>query len=155
MSNQMAARNAPNGSADAPAERDLIEQARVRLRRIEGQVRGIEGMLARMAGDPASLAGEVRRLLEEGKSLAEVARCLQLSRQRVSDIARGKEPAAGEPCDGLLTQVLAVHAAVEQVGLMIMELHLQHCVLEGVPMDEQRWSDLRELLRRWSRLSQG
>jgi DNA-binding FrmR family transcriptional regulator len=74
----------------------------------------------------------------------------------VSDVAKGREPATcAEPCDGLLTQILAVHAAVEQVGLMIMELHLQHCVLDGVPIEKERWNDLRDLLKRWSRLSQG
>lgn len=57
-----------------------------------------------------------------------------------------------EPCDGLLTQVLAVRAAVEQVGVVIMELHLQRCVLDGVPLDEERQRDLREALKLWSRL---
>lgn len=59
----------------------------------------------------------------------------------------------GEPCDSLLTQILAVHAAVEQVGLLIMELHLQRCVLDGLPIDEGRLRDLRESLKLWSRLS--
>ncbi len=58
----------------------------------------------------------------------------------------------GTPCDSLLTQVLAVRAAVEQVGLIIMEIHLQQCVLEGVPMDEAKQKDLRESLKLWSRL---
>ena len=58
-----------------------------------------------------------------------------------------------EPCDGLLTQVLAVRAAVEQVGLIVMQLHLQRCVLSGVPLDEERLRDLEETLKLWSRLS--
>ena len=138
------------------AERDLVQQAKTRLRRIEGQVRGIQGMLDQMADGPesrAALAGRVRALLAEGKAQAAVARELQISKQRVADVAKGREAPGGEPCDGLLTQILAVHAAVEQVGLIIMELHLQHCVLDGVPMGQERWNDLRELLKRWSRLS--
>ena len=88
--------------------------------------------------------------------LAWVKRELGISKQRVSDVVKGRESTScAEPCDGLLTQILAVHAAVEQVGLMIMELHLQHCVLDGVPMERERWNDLRDLLKRWSRLSQG
>jgi len=140
------------------AERDLIDQAKTRLRRIEGQVRGIQGMLDQLADDPESreaLALRVREMLGEGKAQAAVARELQISKQRVADVAKGREPTAcAEPCDGLLNQILAVHAAVEQVGLMIMELHLQHCVLDGVPMEKERWNDLRDLLKRWSRLSQ-
>ncbi len=58
----------------------------------------------------------------------------------------------GEPCDSLLTQVLAVRAAVEQVGLIIMEIHLQQCVLDGVTMDDAKRRDLRESLKLWSRL---
>lgn len=122
-------------------------------------MRGIQGMLDQMADDPESreaLTLRVRALLDEGKAQAAIARELQISKQRVADVAKGREPAAcAEPCDGLLTQILAVHAAVEQVGLMIMELHLQHCVLDGVPMEKERWNDLRDLLKRWSRLSQG
>lgn len=61
----------------------------------------------------------------------------------------------GEPCDGLLTQILAVRAAVEQVGLVIMDLHLQRCVLAGVPVGEEKMRALRESLKLWSRLSSG
>ena len=57
-----------------------------------------------------------------------------------------------EPCDGLLTQILAVRAAVEQVGVIIMDLHLERCVLDGVPVDEERLNALREALKLWSRL---
>jgi DNA-binding FrmR family transcriptional regulator len=57
-----------------------------------------------------------------------------------------------EPCDGLLTQILAVRAAVEQVGVIIMDLHLERCVLDGVPVDEKRLDDLREALKLWPRL---
>ena len=139
-----------------PDEPSLVQQAKTRLRRIEGQVRGIQGMLDRMSEDPAQrqlLGRRVQELLAGGKRPAEVAKALDISRQRVSDIASGREPVCGEePCDSLLTQVLAVHAAVEQVGLLIMELHLQRCVLEGVPIAEDRLKDLRDSLRLWSRL---
>lgn len=91
---------------------DLNQQARTRLRRIEGQVRGLQGMLDRMDG------------------------CSEDT----------------QPCDSLLTQVLAVHAAVEQVGLLIMEIHLKECVLAGVEVDEAKLRDLRDSLKLWSRL---
>ena len=140
-----------------PDEPSLVQQAKTRLRRIEGQVRGIQGMLDRMSEDPAQrqlLARRVQELLAGGKRPADVAKALDISRQRVSDIASGREPVCGdEPCDSLLTQVLAVHAAVEQVGLIIMELHLRRCLLGDLGLDEERMRDLRESLRLWSRLS--
>jgi DNA-binding FrmR family transcriptional regulator len=61
--------------------------------------------------------------------------------------------ASCDPCDNVLTQVLAVRAAVEQVGLLLLQLHLERCVLEGVPVDEERMRSLAESLRLWSRLS--
>ena len=133
-----------------------MQQAKTRLRRIEGQVRGIQGMLDRMAEDPASrqaLEKEVREMLAKGTRQAAIARVLGISRQRVADFVRGRRAPDGEPCDSLLTQILAVRAAVEQVGLIIMELHLQRCVLDGLPVADEKLRDLRESLKLWSRLS--
>jgi len=135
------------------SERTLTQEARTRLRRIEGQVRGIQAMLDRTGEGTADLERQVRDLLAKGMRQADVARTLGISRQRVSEIARGRSTAAVEPCDSLLTQILAVRAAVEQVGLLIMELHLQRCVFCDERMDEQRLQDLRETLKLWSRLS--
>ena len=134
-------------------ERTLTQEAKTRLRRIEGQVRGIQAMLDRLGEGAEDLEPQVRDLLAKGTRQADVARTLGISRQRVSEIARGRSTAAVEPCDSLLTQILAVRAAVEQVGLLIMELHLQRCVFCDERMDEQRLQDLRETLKLWSRLS--
>lgn len=138
------------------ADQDLTKQAKNRLRRIEGQVRGIQRMLDRMDEEPGAegrLVERVHSLLEEGKPQAEVARTLSIGRRRVSDIARGRPATNSEPCDGLLTQILAVRAAVEQVGLIIMEIHLQCCILDGVPIDDAKMHELRDSLRHWSHLS--
>ena len=59
----------------------------------------------------------------------------------------------GEPCDGLLTQVLAVRAAVEQVGLMILELHLQRCALGDRPLADEQLDGVRDALKLWARLT--
>lgn len=94
-----------------PGEPTLSQQARTRLRRIEGQVRGLQGMLERLEA----------------------------------------EPGCDDLCEGLLTQILAVRAAVEQVGVLIMELHMRRCVLADVSVDEERMRDLRESLKLWTR----
>ena len=136
------------------AERTLNDQVKTRLRRIEGQVRGIQGMVDRLDEEPQAreaLEERVRALLDSGESQAKAARAAGVSRQRVADIARGRCGPEGEPCDSLLTQILAVRAAVEQVGLMIMELHLKHCILEDI--DDEKLRELRESFRLWSRLS--
>lgn len=138
------------------SERNLIEQTKTRLRRIEGQVRGIQGMLDRMSEDDAarlSIQEQVRELLAAGKGKAAVARQLGISRQRVLDIEADCESCEGDPCDGLLTQILAVRAAVEQAGLLILEVHLQRCALGDRSFSDQQLEDLRDALKLWSRLS--
>jgi DNA-binding FrmR family transcriptional regulator len=97
--------------AAAGGDQSLSQQAKTRLRRIEGQVRGLQGMLEK---------------LEAG-------------------------PGCDDLCEGLLTQLLAVRAAVEQVGVLIMELHMRRCVLSDLDVDEQRMKDLRESLKLWTR----
>ena len=71
----------------------------------------------------------------------------------LDDMADDCSEPDSEPCDGLLTQILAVRAAVEQVGLIIMQLHLQRCVLADLSLDEEKLRDLGETLKLWSRLS--
>ncbi len=115
----------PNYIADAMTEQNPTEQAKTRLRRIEGQVRGIHGMLDRMGEDPC---GD-----QSGSA--------------------GNDTPSGEPCDSLLTQILAVRAAVEQVGLIILELHLLRCVLGDHPLAEEQLHDVRAALKLWSRLT--
>jgi DNA-binding FrmR family transcriptional regulator len=134
-------------------ERALTKEAKTRLRRIEGQVRGIQAMLERLDEDASPVDQQARDLLASGSTQAAVARALGITRGRVSDIARRSPSPAVEPCDSLLTQILAVRAAVEQVGLLIMELHLEQCVFCDEKMDDERRRDLRETLKLWSRLS--
>ena len=59
-------------------ERNLAEEARTRLRRIEGQVRGIQGMLDSLDG--GATAERTRELLAEGMTHAQVATELGISR---------------------------------------------------------------------------
>jgi DNA-binding FrmR family transcriptional regulator len=132
------------------SERNLAEEARTRLRRIEGQVRGIQGMLDSLDG--GATAERTREMLAEGSSQAEIARELGISRRRVADIARGHETTDCEPCDGLLTQVHAVRAAVEQVGLVIMELHLERCLRDDLALSDEGQESLRAALKHWARL---
>lgn len=134
-------------------ERTLTKEAKTRLRRIEGQVRGIQAMLERLDEDASPVKQQARDLLASGTAQAAVARELGISRRRVSEIARRSPVPAVEPCDSLLTQILAVRAAVEQVGLLIMELHLERCVFCDEKMDDERLRNLRETLKLWSRLS--
>jgi DNA-binding FrmR family transcriptional regulator len=85
-------------------DRDLTDQARTRLRRIEGQVRGLQHMLDSLGENPCA-------------------------------------PVDGEACERLITQVLAVRAAVER------------CAWGDLRLDEEASASLRAALKRWARLA--
>jgi DNA-binding FrmR family transcriptional regulator len=38
----------------------------------------------------------------------------------------------GRPCEDVLIQLAAIQAAVEQAGRILLEDHLESCVLEGI-----------------------
>ncbi len=42
----------------------------------------------------------------------------------------------GRECDEMLTQIVAVRAALDQVGKIILENHIEHCVREAVERGE-------------------
>ncbi|HEY5476950.1 MAG TPA: metal-sensitive transcriptional regulator [Tepidiformaceae bacterium] len=58
-------------------------------------------------------------------------------------------------CTDVLTQLLAARSGLEQAGLLILDKHLEDCVLEGVDLEPSAQAQLRETLRLWSRHSAG
>lgn len=54
-------------------------------------------------------------------------------------------------CEDVLTQLLAIRASLEQAGVLILDRHLQDCVLNEAQLDEETLGNLREALRLWSR----
>ncbi len=69
------------------------------------------------------------------------------------DVTDPSEGTDCDPCDSLLTQILAVRAAVEKVGLVIFEMHLQQCIMDEQPLSEERFQALRDSLKLWARLA--
>jgi DNA-binding FrmR family transcriptional regulator len=57
----------------------------------------------------------------------------------------------GRECDDILTQLMAIRSGVEQVGLMMMDAHLERCVLSDFPPDSPQVQALRDALRAWIR----
>jgi DNA-binding FrmR family transcriptional regulator len=54
-------------------------------------------------------------------------------------------------CEDVLTQLLAARSGLEQAGLMVLDRHLEDCVLAGERLDPRAMQDIRETLRLWSR----
>ncbi len=57
-------------------------------------------------------------------------------------------------CEELLTQLMAVRSGIDQVGMMMMDLHIARCLLPEIPGQEERLRELREALRMWARFGQ-
>jgi DNA-binding FrmR family transcriptional regulator len=57
----------------------------------------------------------------------------------------------GRECEDVLTQLTAARSALDRVGLLLMEWHIERCVLSGLPPDEPRVQALREALKTWTR----
>jgi len=56
-------------------------------------------------------------------------------------------------CEDVLTQLLAARSGLESAGQLVLERHLNDCVLGGAEVDERTKEALRETLRLWSRHS--
>jgi len=57
----------------------------------------------------------------------------------------------GRGCEDILTQLTAARSALDRVGLLLMEWHIERCVLSGLPSDDARVQALREALKTWTR----
>lgn len=54
-------------------------------------------------------------------------------------------------CEEVLTQIMAVRSSLDQVGLLLMERHIESCVLKDLPMDANSTKDLGDVLKSWAR----
>ncbi len=54
-------------------------------------------------------------------------------------------------CAEVLTQLMAARSSIDQVGLMLMETHIESCLLKDLKADPARLQELRETLKMWAR----
>jgi DNA-binding FrmR family transcriptional regulator len=54
-------------------------------------------------------------------------------------------------CEDVLTQLLAARSGLESAGMLMLDRHLEDCVLEGASVDPEKMQQLRETLKLWSR----
>src|SRR5215213_7864181 len=52
----------------------------------------------------------------------------------------------GRECEEVLTQIMAVRSSLDAVGIMLMERHIERCVLEGLPPDSPVTREVSEAL---------
>ena len=56
-------------------------------------------------------------------------------------------------CEDVLNQLLAARSGLEQAGLLILDRHLEECILDGVDLPQHSLDQLRRTLRLWARHS--
>ncbi|MCC6382721.1 MAG: metal-sensitive transcriptional regulator [Dehalococcoidia bacterium] len=54
-------------------------------------------------------------------------------------------------CEDVLTQLLAARSGLESAGLVVLERHLQECVLDAATVDQATMARVRDTLKLWSR----
>jgi DNA-binding FrmR family transcriptional regulator len=57
----------------------------------------------------------------------------------------------GRECEELLTQIMAVRSSIDQVGILLMEHHLERCILDELPEDSPIVRELNIALKTWTR----
>ena len=54
-------------------------------------------------------------------------------------------------CEDVVTQLVAARNAIDQVGVRVLEMHIEQCVFGGRPVDPAQAEALREALKSWTR----
>ena len=54
-------------------------------------------------------------------------------------------------CEEILTQIMAVRSSLDQVGLLLMEYHIDNCLLEDLPDESPVTKEIAEVLKSWAR----
>jgi DNA-binding FrmR family transcriptional regulator len=53
----------------------------------------------------------------------------------------------GRDCEEVLTQIMAVRSSLDQVGLLLMEWHIDRCILDGLPPDSPTVKEVGDALK--------
>ena len=72
--------------------------------------------------------------------------------RRIEGQVRGLHRMVSEDrmCEDVLTQMMAARSSLDQVGLLLMDHHIEHCLLAGLP-DHEGLRNLQSALRLWLR----
>ena len=58
---------------------------------------------------------------------------------------------SGRECEEVLTQIMAVRSSLDQVGLLLMEHHIERCIMAELPADSPLTRELSDALKSWAR----
>jgi len=84
--------------------------------------------------------------MEESKQLTTRLRRIE---GQVQGIQRMLE--SGRECEEILTQIMAVRSSLDHLGLLLMEAHIEKCVLDNLPPDSPITREIGDVLKSWAR----
>jgi len=58
---------------------------------------------------------------------------------------------SGRDCEEVLTQIMAARSSLDQVGVLLMERHIDKCLLGGLPAESPLTQEVSEALKAWAR----
>ena len=58
---------------------------------------------------------------------------------------------SGRDCEEVLTQIMAVRSSLDQVGLVLMERHIEKCLVDDLPVDAVAADQISAVLKSWVR----
>jgi DNA-binding FrmR family transcriptional regulator len=58
---------------------------------------------------------------------------------------------SGRECEEVLTQIMAVRSSLDQVGLLLMERHIENCLLDALPAESPVTQEISDVLKSWAR----
>jgi CsoR family transcriptional regulator, copper-sensing transcriptional repressor len=61
----------------------------------------------------------------------------------------------GRSCEDILTQFSAARSSLEGAGVVVLERHIEDCILSAQDVTPESMERLREALTRWSRSASG
>lgn len=61
----------------------------------------------------------------------------------------------GRSCEDILTQFSATRSSLESASIVVLERHIEDCILAGIDVTPAAMENLREALNRWSRNTSG
>jgi DNA-binding FrmR family transcriptional regulator len=57
----------------------------------------------------------------------------------------------GRECEEVLTQIMAVRSSLDQVGLLLLEHHIESCIMGKMPPDSPVTKEVSDVLKAWAR----
>jgi DNA-binding FrmR family transcriptional regulator len=58
---------------------------------------------------------------------------------------------SGRDCEEILTQIMAVRSSLDHVGLLVMEMHIDRCLVENLPPESPLTREIADVLKSWAR----